>query len=130
MKSLLTNKWVILFGVFMSFHTYSAVQGNIGQDNASPQTKAERGVAQARKPPELAISICLGKAQASTCTFNGPQGVESGFCEYTPDNVYFACNPNRAGKTGNNPPPRRRDNLGEASSSPRITQYPSHLKSQ
>ena len=49
----------------------------------------------AGKPPADAIAMCLGKDERTACTMNGPQGEVQGFCEYTPDKLYFACNPQR-----------------------------------
>ena len=47
------------------------------------------------KPPQEAILSCADKSTKSDCSFQGPQGLENGTCEYTPDEQYFACNPTK-----------------------------------
>jgi hypothetical protein len=99
-------------------------------DNQQP-IPAEKGPAEkgpGAKPPAEAISLCLNKANKSQCSFQGPQGLETGYCEYTPDQKYFACNPNRNGQ----PPEPLRDQLQETRQNKTvkpsgIKQYPSHL---
>lgn len=46
------------------------------------------------KPPQEAIDACLDEVAKTQCRFEGPKGLELGLCEYTPDEQYFACNPN------------------------------------
>ena len=50
------------------------------------------------QPPQQAIDICLNQAVNSQCQVRGPSGPAQGFCEFTPDNKYFACNPQRSGQ--------------------------------
>ncbi len=69
------------------------------------------------KPPQLAIDICLAQSENSFCSFQGPQGLEEGGCEFTPDKQYFACKPNKQGKQPGN------QNISEK----QVTQFPSHL---
>ncbi len=61
-----------------------------GNNNQSPMSKPRGG-----KPPQEAINICLSKSENSSCSFQGPKTAENGFCEFTPDKQYFACNPTR-----------------------------------
>ncbi|MEH6345706.1 MAG: hypothetical protein V7785_11515 [Bermanella sp.] len=88
------------------------------------------------KPPNDAIEMCIGKDDKSACTMNGPQDEEKGFCEYTPDQLYFACNPQRGPQQGPQPrsePAPRIDQTGQdtaGASRSQVTLYPSHLKSQ
>ena len=49
----------------------------------------------AGKPPQAAIDICLNKPAKTQCEFQSPKGLEAGFCEATPDKLFFACNPQR-----------------------------------
>lgn len=55
------------------------------------------------KPPQQAIESCFSKEENSSCSFQGPNFtvhaiLEKGFCEFTPDKQYFACNPTRKAK--------------------------------
>jgi hypothetical protein len=50
------------------------------------------------------------------CEFQGPQAIEKGTCEFTPDKQYFACKPSRQGRQ----PMHAIDNN-------RVKQLPSHL---
>lgn len=48
-----------------------------------------------RKPPEEAITTCEGKSNGESCSMTTPRGdTVEGICSNTPDNKYFACNPN------------------------------------
>ncbi len=47
------------------------------------------------KPPQSAIDACLNKPVKTQCEFMGPRATETGFCEMTPDEQYFACKPMR-----------------------------------
>ena len=52
--------------------------------------------AQNRIPPEESRNACINKSKGDICSFIGPRDeTETGVCEYTPDNKYFACKPNR-----------------------------------
>ena len=62
------------------------------------------------KPPQQAIDICLSKSENSACSFQGPNNLEKGACEFTPDKQYFAGNPSR-----------------EKISNKQVKQLPSHL---
>ncbi len=44
-------------------------------------------------PPQEAQTICAGKNEKELCEVPRPDGMESGWCEWTPDKKYFACNP-------------------------------------
>jgi hypothetical protein len=52
--------------------------------------------AQDRMPPKESLEACISKQEGTICSFIGPRDEkESGVCEYTPDNQYFACKPER-----------------------------------
>jgi len=96
MNHLITKITILLLCSFLGIANLAAAIPDMQNGQNKPKTG---------QPPEKAISVCSGKIAKSTCNFQGPRGAESGFCEYTPDKKYFACNPNRAAQ-GNNPPPR------------------------
>ncbi|WDE05657.1 YHYH protein [Thalassomonas viridans] len=49
------------------------------------------------QPPQQAIAICQDQAEFSQCQMSRGDRTETGYCEYTPDRKYFACNPNSRG---------------------------------
>ena len=55
--------------------------------------------------PQTAQDACSGKTEGDVCQAHGPQGIESGKCEYTPDKKYFACKPD---SMKNDQPPKSR----------------------
>lgn len=51
------------------------------------------------KPPKEAIEICEGQATDAQCQVTSPHGdLIDGTCQYTPDEKYFACKPERGPK--------------------------------
>lgn len=59
------------------------------------QTNTASQKTQTGKPPQEAISSCADKEPNSQCVFQGPRTQENGYCEYTPDEQYFACKPSK-----------------------------------
>lgn len=56
------------------------------------QRLQERGPS--RVPPQVAIAVCKGKSEGTSCSMVVPSGeTKTGACVYTPDNKYFACRP-------------------------------------
>lgn len=114
------------------------------QPSTPPPQRSERPQGKmGGKPPVDAIKMCLGKAEKTACSMNGPQGEEKGFCEHTPDQLYFACNPQRgpAGSPPAQPPARMppQNKSGQSkqtvSGNSQVTLFPidrdaSYLKSQ
>ena len=49
------------------------------------------------QPPQQAITACQDQAEFSQCRINQGNRFKTGYCEYTPDGAYFACNPNSRG---------------------------------
>jgi len=74
------------------------------------------------KPPQTAILACSDIAENTQCSFQGPRGLESGYCEHTPDKQYFACNPSRGNEQSRE---NKQDNSADKTS--QVKQYPSHL---
>jgi hypothetical protein len=68
------------------------------------------------KPPQPAIEICRSKQEKSVCEFQGPQANEEGTCEFTSGKQYYACKPNKQGRS----PMHSVENN-------RVKQFPSHL---
>ncbi len=121
------NLYLVLIG---SFITLAHGQAN---ELSRPNNQVQGG-----KPPQMAISICTGQSEKAQCQFQGPRGLESGFCENTPDQQYFACNPSRgmAPVQGQDGTQATRGQQGAQADSPygpkgsQVTLYPSHLKNQ
>lgn len=106
---------LILFSLLGIQTTYA---DNLNQQTAQRPVAGQAPTAKGPggKPPEAAITLCLNKANKSQCSFQGPRGLETGNCEYTPDQQYFACNPNRSNRPAN-----------KAANTSQVKQYPSHL---
>ncbi|WP_053043217.1 YHYH protein [Thalassomonas actiniarum] len=49
------------------------------------------------QPPEKAIISCQDQAEFSLCQVSRGNRIENGYCEFTPDRQYFACNPKSPG---------------------------------
>ena len=49
------------------------------------------------QPPREAITACQDQSEYSQCQVNQGNRAKTGYCEYTPDGAYFACNPNSRG---------------------------------
>ena len=96
---------------------------NLPSMNDAPAEKRMGG-----KPPSDAIEMCVGKSENSACTMNGPRGEEQGFCEHTPDKLYFACNPQRgpAKQSPNAMPPQDNNHQSQHSTNanPKVTYFP------
>lgn len=110
----MTYQYLLFFCFTLGGYLFSVgVQANNLTDTApTPPPLADKPAMQkpqgrmGGKPPSDAIEMCKGKAEKSSCTMNGPRGKEQGFCEHTPDKLYFACNPQR-GPAGQAMPPRK-----------------------
>ena len=121
MKVVIVNQFLVSLVCCLSL---SIVNGNSAYGNElnqpagdMPQTDQSGSAPKTGKPPQNAILVCAGKATKSQCAFQGPRGDESGLCENTPDNKYFACNPSRV------------DNQQtQAKTNNPVKTYPSHLK--
>ncbi len=123
-----------LLSTTLHANTPSSSMNDRQQTTPPPQRSAGPEERMGGKPPADAIEMCLGKSEKSSCTMNGPQGEEKGFCEHTPDQLYFACNPQRGPKQGPQSriePTTHNDQIGQNSigvSKSQVTLYPSHLK--
>lgn len=64
------------------------------QSKPETQTNEQRGMRPMRRPPQIAIDACTGKAEGDYCSFNAPEGTRGGECLTGAENV-FACRPHR-----------------------------------
>ena len=97
---------LILSGLLQAAATAPAKNEQQQPPTPPPQTSERPERKAGGKPPADAIKMCQGKAEKTKCSMNGPRGEEKGFCEHTPDKLYFACNPQR-GPAGQAMPPRK-----------------------
>ena len=119
-----------ILGLFLTSGLYAESEPSQGTGSSLPppppsqdaqsvsqnQTGRQREM---RAPPQAAIDACSGKAEGSVCQCQGPQGVESGVCVYTPDKKYFACRPNHPPQdTNDNNRKSNRPSAGNESSPP------------
>lgn len=129
---------LILSGLLQAAATIPSMNEQQQPPTPPPQTSERPQRKAGGKPPADAIKKCHGKAEKTSCSMNGPHGEEKGFCEHTPDKLYFACNPQRGPARGPQPAPR---NDQASQSSPlglpdsKVTHFPInresyHLKSQ
>ncbi len=68
---------------------------NTQQVNTSPANNTGDKKHPAGKPPQSAIDACTNIPAKTQCEFIGPRETQTGFCEMTPDEQYFACKPTR-----------------------------------
>lgn len=67
-------------------------QGHMGRDDMPSHGQQNNGLS--RVPPQVAIDVCTGKSEGTSCEFTDPRGSKTGTCVYTPDKKYYACRPN------------------------------------
>ncbi len=85
---------LILGLLLVSSNTFAAYYNSQPQQPQQGQPPQGQQNGASRVPPEIAISVCKGKSEGTTCEMSGPNGNKTGTCVYTPDKKYFACRPN------------------------------------
>ncbi len=76
-------------------HNFYNLVDDTEQVNSTPAINAGDKKHPTGKPPQSAIDACTNKPVKTQCEFIGPRETKTGFCEMTPDEQYFACNPTR-----------------------------------